>query len=420
MGWGQVKTVWARLGLGTAIALAAAGGASAQGSALSIGEVKISGEVGVEARLFPQTPVKRGQGQNPQGLSVYGLGEFLYEDPYLGRFTFKPFYRADFADDKRSHFDVREMLWMKNFDFVEVRLGVGKVYWGVAESVHLIDIINQTDLVEDIDGKTKLGQPMLQLRFARDWGIIDLFYLPYFRERTFPGRAGRLRGPFYVATDQTTYQSSAEQWHPDFAIRYSHTIGKFDFGIYYFHGTSRDPSFKLSHNEVFEPVLAPFYQIINQGAVDAQYTYGNWLFKFEGLVREGFNNRNAKKETYAAFVGGVEYTFNSVFGTRWDLGLLGEVLYDSRGKRATTATENDIFLGARLSLNDPEDTRALLGLVQDMRKATRYLYLESSRRIGDNWRVQLIARAFITPAHTDLLYPVRKDSYIQLGLAYRF
>ncbi|MGE0734108.1 MAG: hypothetical protein AB7G15_14150 [Alphaproteobacteria bacterium] len=382
--------------------------------------VKITGEFGVEARLFPQSPVNRGQGQNPQGLSVYGLLDFSYEDPYLGRLTFKPFYRADFADDSRSHFDVREMLWMKNFDFVEVRFGVGKVYWGVTESVHLVDIINQTDLVEDIDGKTKLGQPMLQLRFARDWGVVDLFYLPYFRERTFPGRAGRLRGPFYVATDRTTYESDLKEWHPDFAVRYSHSIGKFDFGVYYFRGTSRDPSFKLSVNESFETIFTPHYQIINQGGVDAQYTWGNWLFKFEGLVREGFSNRNGKDETYGAFVGGVEYTFNSVFGRRWDIGLLAEVLYDSRGKRATTANENDIFFGARLALNDPEDTRALIGIVQDLRQSSRYIYLESSRRIGDNWRIQAIARVFVTPARDDILYPVRKDSYIQLGVAYRF
>ena len=28
---------------------------------------------------------------------------------------------------------------------------------------------------------------MIKASFFRDWGQVDLFYLPYFRERTFPG-----------------------------------------------------------------------------------------------------------------------------------------------------------------------------------------------------------------------------------------
>ena len=75
----------------------------------------------------------------------------------------------------------------------ELRLGIGKVFWGVTESRHLVDTINQSDGVEDIDGEAKLAQPMATLSWIRDWGVVELLVLPYFRERTFAGVEGRPR-----------------------------------------------------------------------------------------------------------------------------------------------------------------------------------------------------------------------------------
>ena len=84
----------------------------------------------------------------------------------------------------------------------DLTAGFDKVFWGVMESSHLVDYINQTDAVEDVDGEDKLGQPMLHLGLQRDWGDLNFFYLPYFRERTFPGRHGRLRAFLVVDTDR--------------------------------------------------------------------------------------------------------------------------------------------------------------------------------------------------------------------------
>ena len=70
----------------------------------------------------------------------------------------------------------------------DLHLGVKQIFWGVTEFNHLVDIINQTDLVENIDGEDKLGQPMAHLSLVRDWGILDFHLLTGFRERTFPGR----------------------------------------------------------------------------------------------------------------------------------------------------------------------------------------------------------------------------------------
>ena len=102
---------------------------------------------------------------------------------------------------------MRELLYQRVFDQAELRVGIGRVFWGVTESYKLVDVINQTDLVENVDREDKLGQPLVNLTFVRDWGALDLYVLPGFRERTYPGREGRLRSEPLVDTNRATYES---------------------------------------------------------------------------------------------------------------------------------------------------------------------------------------------------------------------
>ncbi|MFQ5899159.1 MAG: outer membrane protein [Candidatus Methylomirabilia bacterium] len=336
------------------------------------------------------------------------------------RVTVKPFFRYDGADEERTHFDLREAVWLITRDDWELRLGVDKVFWGVTESVHLVDIVNQTDLVENPDGEEKLGQPMVYLSLPREWGTVDLFALPYFRERTFPGPAGRLRRALVVETDRARFESGSEGHHLDVAARYSHTIGELDFGLSYFRGTSRDPRFLPGADESGTPILLPFYEQIDQVSLDAQITTGAWLLKAEGLYRAGQQDRLGREDAYFASVAGFEYTFFGIGGSKMDLGVLGEHLFDDRGDQALTPLESDVFLGLRLAVNDVDDTQLLAGLIQDLDSPARNFFLEASRRLGGNWSADIEAR-FLTGARPgDLLFDQRRDDLIQLELSYHF
>jgi hypothetical protein len=186
------------------------------------------------------------------------------------------FMRAQETDSGREHGDLREFLWLHVDGDNEWRVGVNTMFWGVTESQHLVDVINQIDLVEGIDGEEKLGQPMVHLKHYEDWGVLDFLLLPGFRERDFSNKKGRLRGPLVVDTDQASYQSSAEQQHIDYAIRFSQTCGDLDFGISWFDGTNRDPVL-LPGSECGEPVLTPFYEQMTQLGIDAQLLYEGWI-----------------------------------------------------------------------------------------------------------------------------------------------
>ncbi len=374
---------------------------------------KLGGYVGAEARWFFE------DARYPDQLD--GFQPSLLLQPELsfetrdGRHQFRltPFFRYDAQDSQRTHFDLREANWRLVGDGWDLLAGVGKVYWGVAESRHLVDVINQVDAVEDIDEEDKLGQPMLNLNLTRDWGTLGLFAMTGFRERSFPGAGGRLRPGLPVRDDDAIFESGLEHWYPEFALRYQHTLGGFDIGAHYFHGTGREPTFVPSADGTF---LRPRYEIINQVGLDLQYTKDAWLWKLEAIGREGHGS------PFLASVAGVEYTFFGAFGGSADLGLLFEHLYDGRDADAPpTAFDNDLFAGARLALNDTQDTSLLAGAIFDPSDSTAAILLEAERRLGDRWKVELEARVFAGPADEGSAYrDLAEDSFVALRLTRHF
>ena len=384
---------------------------------------EISGYVSVEARPF--FPDSLFGGQVGCNASIAAQPEYYHEWDNGSSLTFVPFGRLDSADSERTHFDLRELNYVWPYEDWYVRIGVGKVFWGATEFVHLVDIVNQTDLVEHVDGEDKLGQPMLQFSIAQGWGVLDFFILPYFRERTFPGREGRLRPATVVDTDHAVYESSSEQSNVDLAIRYSRTLGDVDLGVYLFKGTNREPYLVppamipaelLDPNSVSGSVLIPFYEQATQVGADVQWARGNWLWKLETLYRSGY------LDPYFAGVGGFEYTFYGIGDGKTDLGLLSEYAYDERGKEPTTTSlyDNDLFLGMRLTPNDTAGTQFLAGFAQDLEVSTNTLLVETSRRFGSHWKLTLEAWFFLHAPPRSLIYSLRDDDFVRLQLAYYF
>ena len=372
-----------------------------------------NGYGGVEFRYFPQDALDKRQDYS-KNFSLAVEAEYYHEwDNGRQSFAFVPFIRFDEHDSDRTHFDIRELTYLKAADTWELRLGVRKVFWGVVEFNHLVDIINQTDLVENIDTEDKLGQPMLNLALIHNWGTLDFFVMPYFRERTFPGKKGRLRTQPFVDDDLARYESGAEQTHIDVAARYSHYFGDWDIGLSHFYGTSRDPDFipVVNGNAI---KLAPFYNIINQTSLDLQATKGNMLWKLEALHRSG------QDETYNALAGGFEYTIVGIFESVVDLGILSEYHYDDRGDNATTIFNDDIGMGARLAFNDAKSTEALVGFIIDRDNGGKFFNIEASRRIGASWLLELQGRFLFDIADNDPAFSFHRDDYIELFLTYNF
>ncbi|MCK4743770.1 MAG: hypothetical protein KAT25_08125 [Sulfuriflexus sp.] len=371
-----------------------------------------SGYIATEWRVFLDLPTA--PEQHGDNVSLSAQAEY-YREWNAGKqsFRFTPFLRIDGRDSQRSHIDIRELNWTMVHDTWEFTAGIAKVFWGVTESQHLVDIINQTDLIESADGEEKLGQSMLKLSLTRDWGDIDLFVLPGFRERTFPSRVGRLRTQTAVAVNNAEYASSQGRDHIDAAIRWSHSLGDWDVGLSHFSGTSRDPRFRAAVDKG-RTVVIPIYETIDQTGVDLQATKDDWLWKLEVISRSG------QGERYTAATGGFEYSLYGINESAVDLGLIVEYLFDDRDELALTPFEDDLFLGARLAFNDEASSELLAGMIVDLENGSRVMSVEASRRIGDDWKVNLEARFFSNIASQDSLLNFENDDFVQMELAWYF
>lgn len=331
-------------------------------------------DFGTELRLFPETAIDSRQTDGTLSFSALGRADYKWNDGDT-QLAISPFVRHDSADRERSHADLREFELRHrdgNFDW---RGGIGKVFWGTTEFVHLVDIINQTDAVESIDGEDKLGQPLLGLACTTRYGVFQGFLLPYFRERTLPGVAGRLRGPFPFEQGAAVHESSRGRKHVDAAVRWQYSDGSIDVGISHFAGTAREPRFALLI-KLPEPTLLPIYDQIRQTSVDFNAIRGSWIWKLEALHQEN------RIKDYDAAIGGFEYTFVNNDFEAPEIGVLTEYAWDSRRAAATTAFQDDLFLGLRVALNDIAGSELLAGIGHDLQYGGNFLSVDASRRVN--------------------------------------
>jgi hypothetical protein len=374
-------------------------------------EIDVSTRLGLETRGFTQSTKDEFEA-NGIVSSVFFEPEIKWRnDDRSHRFSFLGFSRYDHQDSERTHSDLREFYWSYTKGKWTTLVGINKVFWGVTESVHLVDIINQTDLVEDIDQEAKLGQAMINFSTQQEWGKMDLYILPYFRERTFPGLNGRFNLGLKLAEDGM-FESKQEKRNLDFALRYSHYFGDVDFGLHVFNGTNREPRFEA--NEEFNELIA-IYDQTTQVGIEFQYTHDAWLWKFESIYRD------TNIDSFFAGVAGFEFTLFQINQSAADLGLLLEYQYDDRNERsAPTSANNDLFLASRFAFNDSKDTSLLAGVVVDTETNSTFFNIEGQRRIGVNLNAELRIRALTNVDPKDLTYSFENDDYVELKLSWYY
>lgn len=359
----------------------------------------------LQQRYYPQ---QGEQGQAKAHSSVAVSAEWVWQsDNRAHQVALEPFLRLDQRDSKRNLADLRQAYWQYAGTGFDIKAGVDIVFWGVTESQHLVDVINQTDLVASVDGETKLGQPMLNWNLYGNGGTFSLYLLPYFRERTLPGPDGRLRPPLPIDSDNPFYESAQAEQNLDFALRWSRQFGALDLGLSYFEGNNRDPQLQLTSAGSLQPVYLQMQQL----GLDSQWLSGSWAWKLESIYRK------TRQQDFIASTAGFEYTQVGVFGSSWDVGWIAEYQFDSRDRQAPVPGQNDVFIGGRIVANDEAGSEILLGMMQDLHNSnSRSGKLEASMRLSNSLRLRLDAWFFKSQLTSDPLYFIRRDDYLQLSL----
>ena len=332
-------------------------------SQLILGE--IIGELSFDNRYF----FNAGLQEQKKNHTSFSFSPEIFQDNSNRIFHFKVKLRKDSEDSGRNLNDIQELYSINTLEDKEIKYGVSKEFWGVTETSHRVDIINQTDFTEGFDGEEKLGQPMIKISLERQWGLLDIYTLLGFRERNFSGKKGRLRLPLPINEKGSLYSSSSKNKRADFAVRWSNYYDDFDIAISHFSGTSREPRFLPSANKINE--LVPVYEVIDQTGLEIQYLLDSLAIKGEVISRSG------QGERFTAATYGFEYTQVGVLQSRIDLGWVVEFNHDDR------LESSPFVLGTRFSFNDIYDSQILSGFILNDKSKELGFLLEASRRIGE-------------------------------------
>lgn len=363
-------------------------------------------ELGIDYRIFPEKSIRQPNDQNSQ-FSGYLKPELELFPPNSNfEYKFSGLLRNDSSDDARDYFEIKELFIQYVDNNFDITLGSIQNFWGVTESAHIVDIINQKDYREDLDGEEKLGQPSIRFRKYFDMDLFSFFIMPYFRERPTNTFNKRFSTPLPV-NSSSLFPGSASKNHIDFSTRFQKNLGNNDVGLIFFRGNSRDP---IVTNDNLNIVNS--YKLISVLGLDYQYTSEDLLIKLETTNTNGFD------KSYNSTVFGFEKLLPSTFN-RIEINTLLEFQFDDRNltEAPLTSLDKDIFFGFRFNLNDINDTQFLVGSNIDTNDSSSFSILEGSRRFLDSYKLSLTYRGFSNYKREQSFYFIKNDDYLNLNVS---
>ncbi len=422
---------------GTRLALAVAA-ATMLPAAQSVAQegVTFNGEVELSGRYYPQAGFL--PGQTSQGLApIVGgsLGARKRFDSGSAVFEFSGLYNAEtgegYADIPRGYYQY----FGDGYDFL---VGSNIVYWGVSESHHVVDSVNQRYTIDQTVDYISLGQPMLNFNLSLGLNsTLSVYGLVYFRDRDQPNAETRFRSPILMSNNDAVYEEGNGR-NLDFAARFrtSQNIlwGGVDFALSYFDGTNRAPSSmpnacltaggrfigetacgNLIIGNPQSVFFVPYYSKLRRYGVEFVYSNGDLQLTFEGALS------NAIGETYYSAIGGAQYSFGGIGPNGDTLVVVGEYLYDDRSIiQPANIYDDDVFLGFAYSGNDVAGTNVRGGVYYDVKKDAQIYTVSYSRRINDAIRLEVAGFSVNAAGTNDPLTVAQDDGFVEVSLSYFF
>jgi hypothetical protein len=115
-----------------------------------------------------------------------------------------------------------------------------------------------------------------------------------------------------------------------------------------------------------------------------------------------------------------------------DIGVITEYLYDSRGDSIsrsdtlsgepffTSPFQNDLVLGARLTMNDAQSSELLASVTIDLDGGGQGYNVEANRRLGNDWKLSLEARGLANIPKDNNAASFEDDTRLRMELARYF
>jgi hypothetical protein len=378
-------------------------------------EAEFRGEAETRFDYYPHTPLFSDQSEENLEPSFAldlewqeSLGqEFATRVSLFGRYN--PNAERDLSGDVRE-------AWLAYYgEQSEWLVGVLMERWGVLEAENILDILNPRDAVEDFQGDVKLGVPGFKTSYLGEALQLDVWLLPYSRER----RLAEGKDHYRISSlpfRQAEFEDGQNQL--SIAARAYKVKGNLEVAVSHFHGHARTPWFKLETDVYGRPTgLQPRYDLIDQTGLQMLWVAGQSLWKLETLYNQGM------ADDFLAVGVGVERVMPRILDTRFSLTLYAEGYYDARDETQNLPVapfQRDIFLGARLAMNDVESTEYQLRVTHDLEYASTLLDIRASRRLDADWSMQASLYAFFNIDEDPALTNFSEDNRIQFNLIRNF
>lgn len=361
-------------------------------------------------RSFLNSPLGLGLGyEDHYDFSGFASGEFS-SDIALSDFSFKTriYSTWDNEDSHRRYINPQQAQFQYSNGQVSVSAGIDTFYWGVSETINILNTLNQSDFRKTTDGKSKVGVPNVGASYILRNHIFRVIYLTDFVELKYPVRPSS-RIP--INSDQASCEAGACQSALALRWEQSYDFGDLSFG--FFDGTRTDPL--LIANKLNPDFLTPYYLATQYLTMDGVAFLGELLLKVELKYGEELS------DMFHAFNIGLEYPIFPEIKWFNSASLVFEYLYDKRGRFSETIGQNDLFFGGRFRLGDLDQAsaRAIIGIDSDY--GSRYFDLSLEYRISDYVRFRSSAIYFSNVSSDDKrLFLVENESFLEAAIHVAF
>ena len=369
---------------------------------------RMTGSAAMGARLY-QHPDEPGRESHRAALRL--SPEWRWADG-AWQFVASPVLDAEGAGNGRSQVGFDALHVAARVDGMSFKAGLSKLFWGVTESRHLVDVVNPPDLAHHYAAEQRLATAMLYLALPTPAGQLETLLLPWERDPRFPGPHGRPR---------TALPIGGEVNHPNgrppaFATRLTVSRGDFDAHLYFFRGLDRETVLTVRPRPQAPPnELAAVRRLVRQWGADLQVPVGNLLVKSEMTYRSGYSHG------FLSGVAGGEYAMSGIGGSVVDVTLLGEYQFDRRPADAPlTALRHGAYAGVRVALNDPDSTEFKFGVIVETATGARVWRADGSRRVATNWTVEAALSVFQNARGSAVLQDYRRDGHVEILARYHF
>jgi hypothetical protein len=392
---------------------------------LLLADFSVSGHFDLDSQLYPTSP----SAKHENSFTAKQTLELTYAKDDLTLFS-KLYAQEDYYDtlSKEEHND-RTFLRLDElhlkYDFMDDSIEAGKSikFWGALEFRNIVDAFNPDDFRVDMFNSSKLGVWNIAYSHFTDNAEISLIVKLEEQEQKMPAYPY----VYYFLPQGIAYEESLESSNgvnrPSIYLKYSgstDTEYPLDFALIYENGYDSQRYFTTNATAIAAPT--EFRQkayLVNKFMTYNTLVVNATLIKLEALYAKVDGAENVGDYSHIAF--GVEHTLEN-FENGAALGLIAEYYrYDTyeddkyNDLQLFETMQNDVFLGARYTFNNEQDSSVVGGVVADVEYAEQTYYMQFESRFMEAFKVAF-DYYYVNPSQSTLTAYKLLEKHQRVGL----